>query len=110
MAANQNEDISDEEIIIEKTKSISKAVTTAKPSLVTAQYGVKSPVAEQPKVKMQKKQNPKWICPPLKSVRPSSIRFSVKVLSPSLTTNIFTSSSRQDRRILFSLMRLSRGS
>ena len=58
MAANQNEDISDEEIIIEKPKSISKPVTTAKPSLVTAQYGVKSPVAEQPKVENVKEPEP----------------------------------------------------
>ena len=54
MAASQGEDISDEEIIIEKPKSISKPVTTAKPSLVTAQYGVKSPATEEPKVEKAK--------------------------------------------------------
>ena len=47
MSAGQNEDISDEEIIIEKPKPTSKPVATAKSSLVTAQYGGKSPVAEQ---------------------------------------------------------------
>ena len=58
MAASQNEDVSDEEIIIEKTKPTSKLVATAKPSLVTAQYGVKSPVAEQPKVENVKEPEP----------------------------------------------------
>lgn len=50
MATSRNDDISDEEIIIEKPKPTSNTATTAKPSLVTAQYGVKSPVVEQPKV------------------------------------------------------------
>ena len=54
MSAGQNEDISDEEIIIEKPKPTSKPVATAKSSLVTAQYGGKSPVAEQPKVEKAK--------------------------------------------------------
>jgi len=58
MAASQSEDISDEEIIIEKPKPTSKLVGTAKPSLVTAQYGVKSPVAEQPKVENVKEPEP----------------------------------------------------
>ena len=58
MEANQNEDISDEEIVIEKPTPISKPVATAKPSLVTAQYGVKAPVAEQPKVEKVKEPEP----------------------------------------------------
>lgn len=58
MAASQNEDISDEEIIIEKPTPTSKPVATAKPSLVTAQYGVKSPVSEQPKVEKAKEPEP----------------------------------------------------
>lgn len=58
MAASQNEDISDEEIIIEKPKPTSKLVATAKPNLVTAQYGVKSPVAEEPKVEKVKEPEP----------------------------------------------------
>lgn len=58
MAASQNEDISDEEIIIEKPKPEPKTVATAKPSLVTAQYGVKSPVSEQPKVEKVKEPEP----------------------------------------------------
>lgn len=59
MAASQNEDISDEEIIIEKPKPAPKTVATAKPSLVTAQYGVKSPATEEPKVEKVKEPEPK---------------------------------------------------
>lgn len=58
MAASQSEDISDEEIIIEKPKPAPKTVATAKPSLVTAQYGVKSPVSEQVKVEKAKEPEP----------------------------------------------------
>ena len=54
MEANQRDDSSEEEIIIEKPKSAPTPVVTAKPSLVTAQYGVKSPVLEQPMVKKEK--------------------------------------------------------
>lgn len=54
MAMNQSEDISDEEIITEKPSPTPKPVTTAKPSLVTAQYGVKSPATELPKVEKPK--------------------------------------------------------
>lgn len=58
MAASQSEDIFDEEIIIEKTELAPNPVATAKPSLVTAQYGVKSPVAEEPKVEKVKEPEP----------------------------------------------------
>lgn len=58
MEANQSEYISDEEIIIEKPTPILKPVATAKPSLVTAQYGVKAPVAEQPKAEKAKESEP----------------------------------------------------
>lgn len=54
MEANQRDDSSEEEIIIEKPKSAPTPVVTAKPSLVTAQYGVKSPVLERPMVKKEK--------------------------------------------------------
>lgn len=58
MAVSQNDDISHEEIIIEKPKPTSNTSTAAKPSLVTAQYGVKSPVSEQPKVEKAKEPEP----------------------------------------------------
>ena len=54
----QNDDISHEVIIIEKPNPTSNTSTTAKPSLVTAQYGVKSPVSEQPEVEKAKEPEP----------------------------------------------------
>lgn len=59
MAASQNGDISEEKIIIEKPQPALKPVTTAKPSLLTSQYGIKSPVEEQPKVEKIKEPDPK---------------------------------------------------
>lgn len=54
MAVSQSENTSEEEIIVEKEQLKPKPVTTTKPSLVIAQYGMKSPVAEQPKVEKAK--------------------------------------------------------
>jgi len=54
MAVERSEDDSEEEMIIEKPKPAEKPVTTAKQGLVTAQYGVKSPVPESPKVEKVK--------------------------------------------------------
>lgn len=58
MAVSQNDDISHEVIIIEKPNPTSNTSTTAKPSLVTAQYGVKSSVSEQPEVEKAKEPEP----------------------------------------------------
>ena len=54
MQASRNDDIVEEEIIVEKPKPAEKPVTTAKQGLVTAQYGVKSPMPEVPKVEKVK--------------------------------------------------------
>ncbi len=60
MEATQADDVPDEETIIEiKPELTSKSATTSKPGLVTAQYGVQSPVpVAQPKPKKQKATEP----------------------------------------------------
>ena len=58
MTVSQSENTSKEEIIVEKEQPKQKPVTTAKPSLVTAQYGMKSPAPEQSKVEKAKEPEP----------------------------------------------------
>ena len=58
MTVSQSENTSKEEIIVEKEQPKQKPVTTARPSLVTAQYGMKSPTPEQSKVEKAKEPEP----------------------------------------------------